>query len=166
MHGKSCGHAAVLMHGCVVWLPRGGAFFFCPQIERSRMWLLCLETLLPPHCSGESVCQQEWSLPSLFTSVCEQRNVKAVAYLQNSSLVTFPDDMLTLKILPEAEIHSVAHSFHFKHYYRLFINNHWDWMWIYNFNVNHIACAAPYWSALTVYIFCFCNWVNTKGIQM
>lgn len=58
----------------------------------------------------------DW-FPSLFTSVCEQRNVQAVAYLQNSSLVTFPDDMLTQllqEILLAAETYlgfkSLAHS--------------------------------------------------------
>lgn len=44
--------------------------------------------ILPPHCSVECQ-QQEWPFFSLFTSVCEQRNVQAVAYLQNSSLLSW-----------------------------------------------------------------------------
>lgn len=94
----------MIVHGCVVlylrWLPRGGAFLptalecFC-MLFACASEHYCHPTVERRRCQQEQQQQRERWFLSLFTSLCEHRNVQAVGHLQKQLFGYFPDDMLT-----------------------------------------------------------------------
>lgn len=83
--------AAGLVHGCVVLLPTLPKKGEEPRAYSSYMWLACaLEHYCHPTVVEIVPTAAVLTIPALFTSVCEQRNVQTVAYLQNKLFSYFP----------------------------------------------------------------------------